>query len=160
ATLGAALSITPSAAPVPAGATLTINGTGFDPNPLNDSVTLASTGALFSSVTVTAATTTSLTVTFTATGLSTGTAIVATVATDGAVDGPTEVATVSSADPTTSTLTADANPTGPGILLTLQPNDTGSNPVNDSSLVVAFSDGGAGGNFTTPVFNPTTGQYT
>ncbi len=118
---------------------MTINGSGFDTNPANDTVTFSNgvTGS------VTAATATSLTVT-SLSGLSTlttGTALKASVTVDGASSGTAvQVATVAAASTPTVTSTADSLPSN-ATSMTINGTGFDTNPAND---VVTFSNGVTG----------------
>jgi hypothetical protein len=129
------LSVTPSRADLAAdAASLTISGTGFDPDPANDSVTFENdvTG------TVTSATTTSLTVSLSGLdNLTGGTALHASVTVNGVISGdPVQVATVAPVvTASTQSLPSDATS------LTISGLGFDSNAANDR---VTFDDGVTG----------------
>ena len=122
--------------------TLTINGTGFDTTPANNSVAFSTLGAVGS---VTAATATQLTVTFSTvpTGLGSLTAIVTT---DGGTSGAAvQVATVVAAPTVTSSTAGRALNAPTTFTLTINGTGFSTTPANNT---VAFSTLGAVGSVT------------
>ncbi len=167
ATVAPPLSITSSTTILPVGAaTLTFLGTGFDQIAADNSIALsdATTGTAtiaVSGVSVNAAGT-QLTLTFVSSGLVGGDEIDATMMTDGASAGPTEVAVQSNSSVDIVTSTVGIGGTS-GLIVTLQPEDSTGQDVIDGTLVnnIAFTETGpAGGSFGPVTFDSITGAYT